>query len=77
MAFRGRNPGSLPNGSCGFDDGVGDVGEFPTNAIAAGSYQRIRVVSVAPCYRPGFAFPLSYVGTVANDRVGVFGAGKY
>jgi Glycosyltransferase family 87 len=76
VAFRG-GPGSLPDGSYWFDDGVGDVGGGPTNAIAARSSHRRRVVSVASCYRPGFAFPLSHVGAIAHDRVGVFGAGQY
>jgi len=77
VAVRGGTPRALPDGSYWFDDGVGDVGGGPTNATAARCSHRRRVVSVAPCYRPGFAFPLSYVGAVAHDRVGVFGAGQY
>src|SRR5262245_23927665 len=77
VAIRSGTPRAVPDGSYWFDDGVGDVGGSPTNASASRSSHRRRVVSVAPYYRPGFAFPLSYVGAVAHDRVGVFGAGKY
>ena len=76
MAFRGRNPGALPDSSYRFDDGVSNVGGCPTNATAAGSSHRSPVVSMDRCDRAGFALRLSYASAVANERVGVLGAGK-
>src|SRR6266478_8575523 len=76
VALRGGNPSTLPDSSYGFDDGVSNVGGCPTNATAAGSSHRSHVVSMDRCDRAGFALRLSYASAVANERVGLLGAGK-